>query len=447
MRILLVLALLIAALPLSAVTIFGLRNDNHLVSFDSATPGTVTDIGLITGMAGAAGEAPGGIDHRPLDGVLYLFSIDNANIVRTYTLNIATAAATLVGATASGLALANPTAFYGFAFNPTVDRVRLVNTLDENARINPLNGALAGNDTDLNPAAVEINAVAYDRGFAGTTATTVFAIDRGADTLVRIGGIDGSTSPNGGVVTTIGPLGVDAGGYSGMDIDASSGVCYAAMTVVATCGFYTINLTTGAATLVGNIGSGTLFVHSVSVATSANAGPVLTLPANQTTPADTDLVLSGASEISVSDADSGINPLELQIVVSGGTISLATTLGLTFNLGNGTDDILVACTGTAASIDAALASVTFTPAAGFNGNATISISVSDGGAGGFGGPQSANDVLKIAVGNAGGGGGGGGGGDDESSCTTQPGASWFWLALAALSIAAFAFRQAGLRRT
>jgi hypothetical protein len=445
MRLLLILSLLAAAMPLSAVTIFGLRTDDHLVRFDSAAPGTVTDLGLITGFGGT--ETLVGVDFRPLDGGLYLFTVDAPSnaVMRTYTLNTATAAATLVGATASGVAGLSDTAFHGVGFNAVVDRVRVVNSIDENIRINPLNGALAGNDTDLTPAAASVSAVGYDRKFHGTVFATLFGIDSAGDQLVRIGGVDASPSPNLGVVTNIGALGVDTGGFCGMDIDPTSGTCYAALAVAGNSGLYTISLFTGAATLVGSIGAGAPHFQSIAIQITANAAPVITLPATQTTPADTDLMLTGATAISVSDADAGVNPIEMQIVVSAGTISLTPGAGLSFTLGNGQDDILLVCTGTASALNTALASITFKPAAGFNGDATISISVSDGGAAGFGGSKSTNDVLTIAIGDAGGGGGGGGGGD-ESSCSTgeQPAPS---LNLILLAVIALALRHVVRRKT
>ena len=52
---------------------------------------------------------------------------------------------------------------YGMDFNPTVDRVRVVNNNDTNLRINPFNGTVAGTDTPLNPAGGDVAAVAYDR--------------------------------------------------------------------------------------------------------------------------------------------------------------------------------------------------------------------------------------------------------------------------------------------
>src|SRR5438105_4593484 len=79
------------------------------------------------------------------------------------------------------------------------------------------NGTLAGSDTSLNNPTddEEVSGGAYDRNIsdvmpAGQPAalTTLFGLDFINDNLVRIGGVDGGApegSPNGGVVTTIGP--------------------------------------------------------------------------------------------------------------------------------------------------------------------------------------------------------------------------------------------------
>ena len=81
------------------------------------------------------------------------------------------------------------------------------------------------------------------------------------DRLVRIGSINGApNSPNGGLVDTVGPLGVNTSGIAEMDI-ADNGSAFAILdTITGTGAFgspgrlYTINLDTGAATLVGPIG-------------------------------------------------------------------------------------------------------------------------------------------------------------------------------------------------
>ena len=89
---------------------------------------------------------------------------------------------------------------------------------------------------------------------------TLFGIDAATDTLVRQGGPDGTPSPNGGVLTTIGPLGVDTTTNAGFDIETSFGgdtpldTGYVSLTPAATptaSNFYTVNLTTGGLTQQG----------------------------------------------------------------------------------------------------------------------------------------------------------------------------------------------------
>ena len=101
--------------------------------------------------------------------------------------------------------------------------------------------------------------LAYDRNDTNPgTPTTLFGIDSVSDQLIRIGSVDGSpTSPNVGTVTNIGALGFDTESSVGFDI-AASGTAFAALTGPDpySPNLYTINLTTGAATLVGQIGDG-----------------------------------------------------------------------------------------------------------------------------------------------------------------------------------------------
>jgi hypothetical protein len=62
-------------------------------------------------------------------------------------------------------------------------------------------------------------AAAYVNNFSGSTITTLYGIDTGADRLVLIGGLNGSPSPNGGVVSNVGALGVDAAGLESLKRD------------------------------------------------------------------------------------------------------------------------------------------------------------------------------------------------------------------------------------
>ena len=271
---------LVAALALAFVgtaqalpTIFAYNSTgNRLISFDALTPGTLSSDVALTGLA--AGEFLIGIDYRPA--TLTLFSVAiSATTSRVVTVNPITGAVTAVGAGFTPLLATAP--FYGIDFNPVPDRIRVVNTAGLSLRLNPVDGTLSGTDTPLAYVAGDPGAgaspavaqVAYSNNFAGTTTTTFFGIDFARDVLVRIGGVDGTPSPNTGALTTIGPLGVTttnpAGGF---DIQTGTQTAFAVLRVGATSDFYRINLATGAATLVGPVG-GAANVDGISVGPAA----------------------------------------------------------------------------------------------------------------------------------------------------------------------------------
>jgi hypothetical protein len=239
-----------------------LQGTNMLVRFTSTTPGTVGPPLAVTGLA--AGDTLKAIDYRPANGLLYALATDGSNAaVRTYTINPSTGAATAVGAPVT---LPTPAASWDINFNPVVDRIRVVNDQDENARLNPDNGALAGDDTNLTPGTVMVDAVAYTNPFAGATQTTLYALNATSNSLATIGGVNGMPSPNGGVVTDIGPLGITfAGSPAAFDIATNN----AAMAVLRPSGgalsLYTLNLTTGTATLAGMVGDGTLVLDDIAI--------------------------------------------------------------------------------------------------------------------------------------------------------------------------------------
>src|SRR3954447_3448514 len=259
-------ALAALALPASAAAepAAGLVNYVELATFDTANPSAVT-VRTIGGLEGS--ETVVGLDRRPATGELMIVTVPPGavanGIVRTYSLDPATAVATLVGSipgTVPGAADV-PT---GVDFNPVVDRIRVINAGNENFRVNPINGTLSGNDTDLiytAPAAGPVTAVAYDRNIApgppGTlpppgTLTTLYGIDTGPDRLVTIGGVSGDSSPNNGAVRSEGTLGVavDDGSDAGFDITAG-GAAFASLRVGGQPGLYRINLAGGTASLIG----------------------------------------------------------------------------------------------------------------------------------------------------------------------------------------------------
>src|SRR6267142_5225241 len=104
--------------PVRAELIIGLTNANALVTFDSATPGTVSAPISITGIGS---ETLFDIDIRPADKQLYGLS----SAGRIYTINQTTGAATL-NASVSGTNLDPAATRFGIDFDPTPDQLRVV---------------------------------------------------------------------------------------------------------------------------------------------------------------------------------------------------------------------------------------------------------------------------------------------------------------------------------
>jgi hypothetical protein len=262
-----VLAVLVASLAITMParqgsaccdTIYAVTSSN-LLRFDSTTPSTIDSTAAITGLQ--AGEIVRAIDFRPATGQLYGIG-DTGQL---YTIDPTTAVATPVGAP---FALVDASTV-SMDFNPTVDRIRVVSGADENFRLNPDTGAVVATDTNLAYDAGDTNfganpdvlAIGYTNNFAGASVTTLFGIDNTLGILVRQGGVDGVPSPNSGTLFTIGSHGaVSAFNRVGLDV-GPSGTAFAYLEAAGGVPqLYTIDLATGAATLVGGIGSAQVIV-------------------------------------------------------------------------------------------------------------------------------------------------------------------------------------------
>jgi hypothetical protein len=245
---------------------FALTDRNSLLNFNPGQPSQINSVRFITGLA--QGENVVGIDFRPANGQLYALTTAN----RIYTINPATGAATQVGTAAIAPAVSGQS--FGFDFNPTSDRIRTTSDADQTTRVNPNNGVRADvtpPDGTLAFAAGDPNAgqnpnivgSAYTNNFAGSTATTLYNIDSNLNALVTQGtavGVTPVVSPNSGQLFTVGPLGVDTTDMVGFDIAPATNAAFASLTTAGarSSNLYTINLNTGAATLVGPIGGGRL---------------------------------------------------------------------------------------------------------------------------------------------------------------------------------------------
>lgn len=251
-------------------TVYAIGNGgSSLVSFQSNDPGNVSVIADFSGDASFLDA----IDFRPATGELFGY-LDGADAY--FTVNLATGSLTQVSANPVG-ATTN-TFFLGMDFNPTIDRLRVVTESRQNIVFNPNNGtatdvtslfyADGDPNQDTSPRIIDN---AYTQNFAGAMSTMQYGIDYSSDTLVTI-------ANNDGVLTTVGSLGINTDIYTGFDIftDANGvDTAYAILTGADGIGsFYTIDMATGAASLVGGIGF-TNQVYSLAVVPAPGVFAVL----------------------------------------------------------------------------------------------------------------------------------------------------------------------------
>jgi len=204
---------------------------NNLLIFNpmAVSNGVITK--AITGLQTA--EMIHGIDFRPLNGQLYALGSSS----RLYTINLSNGTATQVGT--GGFITALLGTDFGFDFNPTVDRIRVVSNLGQNLRLHPVDGSIAATDMNMNPGLPMVSSSAYTNSYAGATTTSLFAIDHFTDKLYL------QNPPNAGTLVEIGNLGIDIDTNNGFDITSRGNIGYLIATVGSTTSLYTINTTTG----------------------------------------------------------------------------------------------------------------------------------------------------------------------------------------------------------
>ncbi|MET4576760.1 Ig-like domain-containing protein [Ottowia thiooxydans] len=136
-----------------------------------------------------------------------------------------------------------------------------------------------------------------------------------------------------------------------------------------------------------------------------NRPPLHTVPGPQTVINVEQLVFStaNANAVSVADVDAGSGLLQMTLSTgasTNGTLSMANPGGaLTTLTGNGSFQVVA--TGTLAALNAALngplGSLTYTPPEGFVGSQTITLTTSDQGNSGDGGPKTDTDTIAVQV--------------------------------------------------
>lgn len=252
--------------------IVGITASGKLIRFTSGAPGSLIGTATVSGLA--AGETIRGLAFRRSTGALYAiggYSINGGAAVGSasvYVLNPATGVATKLSDITSTLAHVS----FDLGFDPVTEQLRVFGSTGQNLRIDPNTGAVLAIDTAFAYASGDAHFGATP-GIVGGDYTpgltpTAYAIDKTLDVLVRVGSAGGSPlSASSGKLTTIGALGIDTEGHTGLDF-TPGGAALAVLNPATgtTTNLYTIDLTTGHATALGTIAGGEQ-VRDIAVAT------------------------------------------------------------------------------------------------------------------------------------------------------------------------------------
>jgi uncharacterized repeat protein (TIGR01451 family) len=141
-------------------------------------------------------------------------------------------------------------------------------------------------------------------------------------------------------------------------------------------------------------------VRTFTVTVNAvNDAPVNNVPGPQGATRNGQLVFSAANSnlISISDIDAGAAAVKVTLTATNGKLTLSGTSGLSFTVGDGTQDVTMTFTGTIANINAALNGLIYEPNNGYDGPATVQITTDDQGNTGSGGAQTDTDTINITV--------------------------------------------------
>ncbi len=270
----LMLALLLT-LPITssfAQTIYGLSG-NNLLRFEATAPATVTDIAAISGINSTLEVV--GLDSRPATGQLYALAYNNGTgMAQLYTLNTTTAVATAIGA--APVMLQANMGKVSMDFNPVVDRIRVLGSNNANYRMHPMTGAVVATDGNLAFAANDVNAGknpsigagAYTNSFIGSSSTTLINHDDSLQIFCT------QVPPNNGTLNTIGSTEIqvdltdthtDFDIYFDGALGKNIGYFVATLAASTTSSLFQVNLNTGVAMFVGNIGANDLIINDIAV--------------------------------------------------------------------------------------------------------------------------------------------------------------------------------------
>ena len=239
-----------------AEDLFTVTADNTVNVVDTSSPTTVLRSGSITGLS--ASETIFGLDYRANGGGIYAVS----SLSNVYTIDQTSFAATQVGSLSEAL-VGNS---FAYDFNPSAAGgilSRIISDTDNNRVIDSTTGDYFGsvdktpvfyNTGDANEGAdPNIQGIAYDNNVLGAMTTQQFGIDADLGILTTV-------ANNAGTLDTVGSLGLAGTILTdevAFDISGETGTAYASLQEAGEASqLYTIDLSTGTASLQGVIGGG-----------------------------------------------------------------------------------------------------------------------------------------------------------------------------------------------
>jgi len=258
--------------PTAREMIYAVTSTQQLIQFNAGQPQVLLSSKPLRGLAPQ--ERLLGIDYRVAKGKLYGLGASG----QLYRINTQDGSVSAVG-TPSALP-SDGAQEWGFDFNPTVDRIRVVNDAGFNLRLHPDTGAvvdgnaeqpglqfdgrLAFDAGDVNAGKlVAIVAAGYSYNKRDEKITTNYALEGRQGLLVHQGskeGVQPMISPNSGRLFTIGSLGLGAFERATLDVSDVSNTAYSAISRGGSSVWYRIDLETGRATRIGTIGGGAAVV-------------------------------------------------------------------------------------------------------------------------------------------------------------------------------------------
>lgn len=282
-----------------------LLSGDSLVAFPSTLASGFDTPVDITGLN--PGDTLVSIDRRPQNGFLYGLGYNAANgTVQLYGVSSQTAQATAIGTSGQFVAAdgvtqvrigVDATTVFGMDFNPTVDRVRVVNSAGQNFRMNPNNGAFVDFDAStaspglqmdggINGPTMSVQETAYTNSSPNVAVTTQYTVDQTTDALCI------QNPPNNGTQTMCMLLSVPVETVQGFDIPSSVAVTTSnsvatgqSTAIVRASGrtqdeLVNINLATGVVTTLGAVGPAGII--GVALQSPATTPPLVALSADGT---------------------------------------------------------------------------------------------------------------------------------------------------------------------